>query len=106
MTTIVYLIHKGINKPITFKGLQGQYILYGGAILTGDMLLFAILYIGGVSTWISLPLTMTLGSAGILTISRLSHRYGAFGLLKKRAARRLPPTLRSHSQKLFISLKK
>jgi hypothetical protein len=42
MTTSVYLIHKGINKPITFKGLQGQYILYGGAILTADLLLFAI----------------------------------------------------------------
>jgi hypothetical protein len=106
MTTSVYLIHKGINKPIVYKGLQGQYILYGGAILIGDMLLFAVLYLSGVTPWICLPLTTTLGAAGILTISRLSHRYGVFGLLKKRAARRLPPTLRSHSQKLFISLKK
>ena len=52
MTTSVYLINKGINKPILFHGLRAQYILYAGAIITGDTLLFAVLYISGINSWI------------------------------------------------------
>ena len=106
MTTSVYHIHKGINRPIVFRGLRAQYILYAGGILVGDLLLFAILYISGVSSWICLPFTITLAAAGILAVYRLSHRYGEFGLLKHRAARRLPPALRSHSRHPFIHLKR
>ncbi len=106
MTTSVYLINKGINKPIIFHGLRAQYILYAGAIITGDLLLFAVLYISGINSWICLPFSTTIGIAGILRVYHLSHRYGEFGLLKKRAARRFPRTIRSHSRHPFIDLKK
>jgi len=106
MTTSVYPIHKGINRPIVFRGLQAQYILYAGGILIGDLLLFAILYISGISSWICLSLAIILAIVGIGTAYRLSHRYGEFGLLKKKAARRLPKFLRSPSRNTFIHLKK
>jgi len=106
MTTSVYPIHKGINKPITFRGLQAQYILYAGGILIGNLFLFAVLYISGISSWFCLPFTFALGAAGIGKVYQLSHQYGEFGLMKLRAARRLPHTLRSHSRHLFIHLKK
>ncbi|HWK02187.1 MAG TPA: DUF4133 domain-containing protein [Puia sp.] len=105
MTTSVYHLHKGINKPIVFRGLRAQYILYAAGVLVGSLLFFTILFIGGVSPWICLPLTITLAAAGILAIYRLSHRYGEYGLLKRRAARRLPTALRSHSRYPFIDLK-
>lgn len=90
MTTSVYHINKGINKPIVFRGLQSQYILYAGGITIGDLLLFAILHISGINSWIYLPFTGTLGAAGTATLYRLNHQYGEFGLLKIRAARHLP----------------
>jgi conjugation system TraG family ATPase len=57
MTTSVYLINKGINKPIIFHGLRAQYILYAGAIITGDMLLFAVLHISGIPKDHAIPFT-------------------------------------------------
>ncbi len=106
MTTSVYLINKGINKPILFRGLQSQYILYAGAILVGDLILFALLHVAGLSPWIDLPLALALGATGILTVYHLSHRYGVYGMLKRRAARCLPQALRSRSRQPFIHLQK
>jgi hypothetical protein len=101
MTTSVYLINKGINKPIIFHDLRAQYILYAGAIITGDMLLFAILYISGISSWICLPFTMTIGTASLPPQPSIWRIWPP----KKRAARRFPKTIRSHSRHTFINLK-
>ena len=54
MTTSVYTINKGINKPIEFKGLKAQYIGYLAAGLIGLLILFAALYISGVNTFVCL----------------------------------------------------
>ena len=106
MTTSIYLINKGVNKPILFRGLQSQYILYAGGILVGDLVLFALLHVAGLNPWIDLPLAFALGAAGILTVYHLSHQYGVHGLLKRRAARRIPQALRSRSRQPFIHLQK
>src|SRR4051812_49149623 len=98
MTTRANFITKAITKPILFRGLQSQYILHAGAILVGDLILFALLHVAGLSPWIDLPLALALGAAGILTTYHLSHQYGVHGLLKRRAARRLPKALRSRSR--------
>jgi membrane protein DedA with SNARE-associated domain len=106
MTTSVYPINKGVNRPIEFHGLKGQYILYAGGILAGDLIFFCILYISGLNSWICLLIVACGGAFGIWTVFRLSRRYGEFGLLKKRALKSIPRAIRSRTRKVFTQLKK
>ncbi|HZY35956.1 MAG TPA: DUF4133 domain-containing protein [Mucilaginibacter sp.] len=101
----VYQINKGINKAITFKGLKAQYIGYLAGSLVVLMLLFAILYICGVNTYICLLLIGSSGTTLVLSVFRMSHKYGQYGLLKKNAKRSLPTYLKFKSRKTFIQLK-
>jgi hypothetical protein len=67
MGNSVYKINKGINNPIVFKGLKGQYIGYLAIGLL--LLLFAILYILGVNMFVCLGLVLSLvGRLGFLSI--------------------------------------
>jgi len=79
MATSAYTIHKGVQRPIEFKGLHGQYIVYAGALLVADIVLFAVLYLTGLSSYVCLLIVGALGSLGIRQVYRLSHRYGEFG---------------------------
>ncbi len=101
----VYQINKGINKAITFKGLKAQYIGYLAGGLVALMLLFAILYICGINTYICLLLIGGSGTALVLSVFRMSHKYGQHGLLKKNAKRSLPNYLKFRSRNTFIHLK-
>ncbi|MDB5159561.1 MAG: hypothetical protein JWR50_4268 [Mucilaginibacter sp.] len=100
----VYNINKGINRPIMFRGLKGQYIGYLAGGLVSLVVLFAILYISGVNTYACLLVIFSLGTALVFTVSRLSHRYGRFGLMKKQAKRQLPDYLWFNSRKIFTDL--
>lgn len=104
MVTKVYPINRGINRPITFRGLKAQYILYGGGIIAGDLLLFAVLYISGLNSWFCIIIAFGLGSYGTSIVYRLSNRHGEFGLARKRATKRIPKTIRSSSRKIFTQL--
>lgn len=102
----VFTINRGVNRPIEFRGLRGQYIWWLAGGLVSLLGLFAILYIAGVNPFVSLGLV---GFAGLVLFSqvyRLSRRYGEHGLMKKMAARRVPRGLRSGSRKLFFYEKK
>jgi len=57
----VYQVNKGINKAIEFRGLKAQYIGYLGGGLVGLLILYAVIYIIGVNTYICLVL---IGGAG------------------------------------------
>lgn len=98
----VYSINKGINKPVEFKGFKAQYIWYlsGGLILL--LILFAVLYITGVNTFVCLLLILLLGVLLFLYIGRLSHRYGEHGLMKKMARKGVPKVISSRSRKIFM----
>jgi len=102
----VYQVNKGINKAIEFKGVKAQYIGYLAGGLVALLLLFAILYICGVNTWICLILIGGAGTGLITTVFRLSHKYGQHGLLKRNAKRSLPDYLKFRSRKTFIHLTK
>jgi hypothetical protein len=101
----VYFINKGINKSMEFRGLRAQYIAYLAVGLVGLLVLFAILYIAGVNTYICLSLILGSGTALVTYTFRLSHKYGRYGLMKKRARSSLPDYLKSRSRKPFIHLK-
>jgi hypothetical protein len=101
MANSVYSINKGINKPIEFKGFKAQYIWYLGGGLLILLILFAILYIAGVSPFICLAVTILLGSALFIYVSRLSHTYGEHGLMKKLARKSVPQKIKSNSRTIF-----
>jgi hypothetical protein len=104
MNNSVYKINKGINKPIEFKGFKAQYIWYLGIGLVGLLILFAVLYIMGVNTYVCLVLTLTLGAALFIRVSKLSNKYGEHGMMKKIASQSVPRVIKSYSRKMFIKI--
>ena len=105
MANSVYKINKGINKPIEFKGLKAQYIGYLGGGLVILLIVFAVLYISGVNTFICLGLVVVLATGLFMFVYRLSHKYGQYGLLKEAARRSIPMHLTCNSRKVFLRLK-
>jgi hypothetical protein len=102
METKVYILNKGINRSIEFKGLKAQYIWYVGGLVTGGMLVFAVLHVCGMSGLLAVPVVSGVVGAGIYKIYRLSHRYGEYGLMKRRAERNVPKALRISSRIVFF----
>lgn len=102
MSTSVYTINKGINKPIEFKGLKAQYIwhLGGGVLLL--LVLFALLYICGVHPFICLGVILLLGVALFLWVYHLSQTYGEYGMMKKLAAKKIPKVIHCNSRQIFL----
>ena len=97
-----YTINKGINRPIEFKGIRAQYIVYLALGLVALLLVFAILYLIGIPLFIILPVT---GTAGIMLysfVNQYSRKYGVHGVMKQAAYRQLPGALKVHAVKEFI----
>ena len=104
MSTSVYTINKGINKPIEFKGLKAQYIWYLGGGLLALLILFAVLYICGVNTFICLGITLIAGTVLFIYVFRLSSKYGQYGMMKSLAKKSIPTNVKSYSRKVFTAL--
>jgi len=104
MASSVYKINKGINRPIEFRGLKAQYIVYLAIGLVLLLLVFAIMYISGLTMYVCLPLTTGLGMTLFVMVYRLSDRYGQFGLMKVLAARAIPTCIHVRTRKPFINL--
>jgi hypothetical protein len=104
MPASVYAINKGINKPIEFKGLKAQYIWWLGGGLLVLLILFAILYICGVNTFLCLFIIVCLASLLFMQVYKMSRRYGEHGLMKTIAKRSIPKCVKSYSRKLFTEL--
>ena len=102
MSTSVYQINKGINKPIEFKGLKAQYIWYLGGGLVILLILFALLYIIGVNTFICVGLIAILGGILFTWVYGISNKYGEHGMMKKIAKRGVPSVVKSYSRKVFF----
>src|SRR5450755_3375797 len=106
MASNEYPINKGINRSIQFKGVKGKYILWMGGGLLGVFFLFVLMRLGGVNAYVCILTALIIGTGLIAVVSRLSHKYGEFGLMKKMAQRRIPKELRSYSRNAFIKIKK
>ena len=104
MSTSVYAINKGINKPIEFKGLKAQYIWWLGGGLLILLIFFAVLYICGVNTFVCLGIIIISGTGLFVHVYRLSHKYGEHGMMKSLARRSVPHCIKSYSRKVFIGL--
>jgi len=86
--------------------LKAQYIWWLGAGVIGLLIVFAILYIIGINTFICLVLVGAGGIFLFVYIYRLSDTYGKDGMMKKIANRNIPPVIKSNSRIMFIKLKK
>lgn len=104
MISSVYRINKGINKPIEFKGLKAQYIVYLAIGLIVLLIAFAVMYIVGVNMFLCLGIVGSLGTILFMNVFRLSARFGQYGLMKWSAKKRLPHLLVSNSRKMFLDL--
>jgi hypothetical protein len=96
-----YHCNKGVNRPMEFRGLQAQYIWWVAGVVIVSLLLFAILHLCGVSSWVCLPVVLASGGSGIAGVYRMSRQFGPHGWMKKRAAQRIPAALRSRSRGIF-----
>ncbi len=106
MSTSVYTINKGINKPIEFKGLRAQYIWYLAIGLLLLLIVFAVLYICGVNTFVCLGIILISGVVLFSHIYKLSHKYGEHGMMKALARRSIPRIVKSYSRNVFTQLQK
>jgi hypothetical protein len=64
MAMKIFQINKGINRPVEFRGLKGQYIGYFAACVVGTLGAFGVLYACGISLYICTPLALGLGGVG------------------------------------------
>jgi hypothetical protein len=104
MSTSVYPINKGISRPIEFKGLKAQYIWYLGGGLLLLLILFAILYISGINTFVCLFFIVSCAVALFMHVYTLSRKYGEHGMMKKLAKRMIPDEIKSYSRKPYLNL--
>jgi hypothetical protein len=102
MANSIYKINKGINKPIEFKGLKAQYIWWLAGGIVGLLLLFAILYVLGMNSFVILIIVGLSGVGVFFWVFRLSNTYGEHGMKKKMARRIIPKVIKSYSRKCFI----
>lgn len=101
----VYQINKNINRPIEFKGIRAQYINYLAIGLVALLLVFAIGYLIGISSYLLLPL---IGIGGFILVSRIykfSHKHGEHGMMKASALRKVPTAVVCRSRKPLTTLK-
>ncbi|RAV98849.1 DUF4133 domain-containing protein [Pseudochryseolinea flava] len=106
MATTVYTINKGINRPVVFKGLKAQYIVYVAIGVLSLLVLFAVLYIIGTNMFLCIAIVAILGVLLFVMVYRISDKYGQYGLMKRRAYGRIPHTVRLPSRWVFLSLGK
>ena len=102
----VYQINKSINKPIEFKGLKAQYIWWLGGGLLVLLILFAVLYICGVNSFICIGIITICATTLFMHMYKLSRKYGQYGMMKAVARRSLPRVIKSYSRKSFLALNK
>lgn len=104
MANSVHRINKGINQSIEFKGLKAQYIWYLGFGIVALMILFATLFIAGVSSLTCVGLIGIAGAFLVFRIYRMSARYGEHGMMKAIASKRIPKCVKVRSRGVFIKL--
>lgn len=105
MENSVYLINKGINKSIEFRGLKAQYIWYLGGGIMLLLILFSIMYLCGVNTYLGVVIILIAGGLLVTKIYAMSNKYGEHGLMKEMAKKGIPKLVRCNSRKIFINPK-
>jgi Domain of unknown function (DUF4133) len=99
-----FTIHKGVNRPLEFKGLQGRYLIGLAGTAVGTLVGFGVLHAIGINSWLGVLLALGGGGLVIVRLHRLNRIHGQYGRMKRSAQRALPKALVSYSRKAFIQL--
>jgi hypothetical protein len=105
MMSSIYQINKGINKPIEFNGLYGQYIAYLAVGLVLLLICFAMLYILGTPLVLVLPRVVGLGGGLVFGGTGHSQQVGGAGWIKQMGKRGVPGYVKFSSRRVFTALK-
>lgn len=101
MANSVYQVNKGINASIEFKGLKAQYIWYLGGGVVALLIVFAVMYLVGLPSWLCIGIILLAGTGLVVKIYGMSNKYGEHGLMKVLARKQVPKVLRSRSRRIF-----
>jgi hypothetical protein len=104
MSHTVCTINKGVSRPLEFRGIKGQYAGALGVGVVGLLFLFALLHVAGVSSYACIAIVLPLAGWLYRRVYRLSKKYGQHGLMKHRAAKRLPKIVRSGTRTIFYNI--
>lgn len=104
MENSVYSINKGINRSIEFKGLKAQYIFYFGGGVMALLILFSIMYIIGVNSYVAVIFILLAGAGMVAKIYAMNSKYGEHGLMKAMAKKRIPKVVKCNSRAVFIQM--
>ena len=88
-----YLINKGVDRPLEFRGIQAQYLMYLGLGCLGLLFVFAVLYLAGINSFLAMGIVLIPGGCMFVFIKGLSDRYGAHGMMKRLARRKMPDVM-------------
>ncbi|SFS62016.1 DUF4133 domain-containing protein [Mucilaginibacter polytrichastri] len=102
MANSVYQVNKGINASIEFKGLKAQYIWYLGGGVVVLMIVFAVMYIAGLPSYLCIGVILLAGTGLVMKVYGMSNKYGEHGLMKALAKKQVPKVLRSRSRRIFL----
>lgn len=102
MSYPVYTINKGVNRPLEFRGIKAPYAGVLGVGIVGLLLLLAVLHIAGVSGYGCIGIVLPVAGWLYRRVYHLSKKYGQHGLMKHRAAKRLPKIVRSGTRTIFF----
>jgi hypothetical protein len=102
MANSVYQINKGINQSIEFRGLKAQYIWYLGGGVVALLIVFAVMYIIGLPTYLCIGIILAAGTFLVMKIYGMSNKYGEHGLTKTLARKQVPKVIKSRSRKVFM----
>lgn len=103
-TNSVYIINRGVNRPIEFKGLRGQWIAWMAGGLVFLLIAFAALYIARVPLLLLVPGILFGGLMLLYVVFRLNKQHGEYGLMKWASSKRLPVAIRFRSRQVFTAL--
>ena len=92
-----YSINKGVSRPIEFHGFRAQYLVYMAIGLFALLFLFVVLYLLGITLYITLPLVGILGIFLFSIVSKYSKKHGAHGLAKQSGYKALPKALKTRT---------
>lgn len=106
MANSVYKINKGINQSIEFKGLKAQYIWYLGGGVVALMIVFAVMYIIGLPSFVCIGIILIAGTVLVVRIYGMSNKYGEHGLMKALARKQVPKVIKSRSRNVFLKKEK
>jgi hypothetical protein len=105
MANSVYQINKGINASIEFRGLKAQYIWYLGGGVVALLIVFAVMYLIGLPSYLCIGVILLAGTALVVKIYGMSNKYGEHGLMKALAKKQVPKVLHSRSRRIFLTRK-